>query len=364
MSINKIYHIWFRKITQLLDGERITRIRNLTWLVVGVFLSKSVQLNKIGLKIPGKAKAVSVSQRLRRFLCNPGFVVRTVYEPIAKDWLKSLAASQGGLLLSIDGTPVGFGHQMIMVSAAYHHRTLPIAWTWVPGRKGNCPAKVYIQLLSYVRTLLPKYKSIKLVGDGGFYDGKLWKILEKWGWQYALRITDRTLMRTSQQEPWQPSRHLLSKAGQRVWLEQIDLTQKHHHSTNLLAHWQRGEKQPWYIATNLPSAQLAFRAYRRRMWIEEMFGDWKRHGFDFESTHVRHPERLSLLTLAVALLYLWLVIDGVRLVKNGEAKQVDRNDRRDLSVFQIGLRWIERCLTTSIPFSISLLIPKWKLSGS
>ena len=132
-TINQLYDICFGRITQLLEGERITRIRNLTWLIVGIFLSKSVQMNKIGLKIPGDSKELSVVRRLGRFLCNPGFNIRMVYEPVVKDWLKSLAASQGRLMLIIDGTQVGFGQQMIMVSAAYHHRALPIAWTWVPG---------------------------------------------------------------------------------------------------------------------------------------------------------------------------------------------------------------------------------------
>lgn len=364
MSINQLYDIWLLRITQLLAGERVTRIRNLSWLIVGIFMSKSVQLSKIGLKMPGEAKEVSVVRRLSRFLRQPGFIARTVYEPVVKEWLKALATSQGQLLLIIDGTRVGFGHQLIIVTAAYHHRALPIAWVWVQGTKGNSPVKVHIQLLSYVRTLLPKHKSVRLVGDSGFRSATLWKVLEKWGWQYALRITESTLMRSTWQEPWRSIRELVTKPGQRVWLKQVYLTEAHQRLTNLFAHWQRGEKEPWLIATNLPSAPLTFRAYRRRMWIEEMFGDWKGHGFDFENTHVRHPERLSILTLAVALLYLWLVFDGFKLVKNGGSKWVDRNDRRDLSIFQIGLRWIERCMKNSVPFSVSFLIPRWKLSGS
>jgi hypothetical protein len=118
------------------------------------------------------------------------------------------------------------------------------------------------------------------------------------------------------------------------------------------------------LATNLPTPELALKAYRRRMWIEEMFGDWKRHGFDFQSTHVRHPERLSILTLAIVLLYGWLMFRGVRMIKNGERSWVDRSDRRDLCVFQIGLRWVERCLTNQMLFSVSFLLPRWKLSGS
>jgi len=364
MSINQIYHTYFERIAQLFEGERITRIRNFTWLMVGIFLSKSVQLNKIGLKIPGEAKEQSVVRRLGRFLCDPGFNPRTIYEPIAKDWLKALATSQGRMMLIIDGTRVGFGQQMIMVAAAYQHRALPIAWTWIPGTKGHANVKVQIELLSYVRSLLPKNKRVILAGDSGFRSGRLWKILSKWGWQYALRVTESTLVATTYRGDWKPLRDLLNKPGQRVWLDQVYLTETHRQRTNLLAHWQRGEKTPWFIATNLPSATLAFRAYRRRMWIEEMFGDWKKHGFDFASTHVRHPERLSILTLAIALLYLWLVFDGIKLVKNGFSKLVDRNDRRDLSIFQIGLRWLERCFKNCSPFSLSFVFPLGKLSGS
>ena len=87
--------------------------------------------------------------------------------------------------------------------------------------------------------------------------------------------------------------------------------------------------------------------------IEEMFGDLKGHGFDLESTHLRHFLKLSRLTLAVVLLYFWLVALGSRIIKVGLRRLVDRNDRRDLSIFQIGLRSLERCLTNDQPFQLS-----------
>jgi hypothetical protein len=40
-------------------------------------------------------------------------------------------------------------------------------------------------------------------------------------------------------------------------------------------YWQAGETKPWYLATNLLDARSAVRLYRRRRWIEEMFGDLK-----------------------------------------------------------------------------------------
>lgn len=96
--------------------------------------------------------------------------------------------------------------------------------------------------------------------------------------------------------------------------------------------------------------------YYRRMWIEEMFGDLKRHGFDLEQTMLRHFLRLSRLTLAVALLYLWMIATGTRAIRNGLRHVVDRKDRRDLSVFQIGLRVIERRLTNELSIRLPLCI--------
>jgi hypothetical protein len=60
---------------------------------------------------------------------------------------------------------------------------------------------------------------------------------------------------------------------------------------------------------------------------------------------LRHFLRLSRLTLAVALLYVWLISIGTRTVRSGLRNLIDRKERRDLSIFQIGLRFIERCLT-------------------
>ena len=85
-----------------------------------------------------------------------------------------------------------------------------------------------------------------------------------------------------------------------------------------------------------------------------MFGDLKKHGFDLEHTMLRHFERLSRLTLAVALLYTWLISIGTRTVRDGLRSLVDRTDRRDLSIFQIGLRFIERCVINALSYRILL----------
>ena len=353
MSINQLYHTWQRRILQLRPGERITRVRNLAWLIAGIYRSKSVHLSKIALQIPGDAKTLSIVQRLSRFLQNPAVRVREWYEPIARDMVQSMANTVGEIRLIADGTKVGFGHQLLMVAIAFRRRSIPLAWTWVRKSRGHSSAAKQGALLAYVRRLIPAHTPVLLVGDNEFGSVEVIRQAEAWEWWYVLRQKANHRVKVGQSD-WQHFGDLVEKPGQSNWLGRGLLTFKHAHPTHLLAHWKRGEKEPWLLATNLPSRQKTLSAYRRRMWIEEMFGDMKGNGFDLESTHLCHFRRLSRLTLAIALLYVWLISMGAKTIKNGQRHLIDRAGRRDLSIFQIGLRSVERRLTNALPVSIRL----------
>jgi hypothetical protein len=353
MSINHLYHTWFDRIEQLRPGERVTRLRNLAWLLVGICRSKSVHVSKVALKIPGNANTLSITRRLSRFLDNPAIRVREWYEPVARNVLQAMADTVGEVRLIADGTKVGFGHQLLMVAVAFRRRAIPIAWTWVRKSRGHSSAAKQLALLAYVRRLIPAETPVSLVGDSEFGAVEVIQQVETWKWGYVLRQKANHQVKLGESD-WHRFGNLIDKPGQSNWLGRGLLTFKHAHPTNLLAHWKKGEKEPWLLATNLLSRREALGAYRRRMWIEEMFGDMKGNGFDLESTHLRHFLRLSRLTLAVALLYVWLISTGSRVIKNGQRRLVDRPERRDLSIFQIGLRSVERRLTNALPVSIRL----------
>jgi hypothetical protein len=354
MLANHLYSVLLKQVNQLRPGERITRLRNMSWLMVGIYLSRSVHLSKIALKIPGRAKVPSITRRLTRFLDNPAIRVREWFEPIARAILQAAASTVGEIRLIADGTKVGFGHQLLTVSLAFRRRAIPIAWMWVKTPRGHSSAIKQLALLAYVRRLIPPGTPVLLVGDSEFGAIEVIQQLEAWGWQYVLRQKAGHLIRLPGGD-WQRFGDVIREPGQSRWLGQGELTREHGHPTNLLAHWEKGEDEPWLLATNLSSPQETLRAYRRRMWIEEMFGDLKGNGFDLESTHLVHFLRLSRLTLAVVLLYVWLVAEGSWIIKNGQRHQVDRADRRDLSIFQIGLRWVERCLTNAWPISTKFI---------
>ena len=179
-----------------------------------------------------------------------------------------------------------------------------------------------------------------LVGDCEFGPVEVLQQLDRWHWCYVLRQKSDTCVWLNEQNAWHAFGSLVQKAGGSVLLGHGYLTAKRftkpiYWFTGRLVKTSPGAWQPTCLTCNWPTL------LRLRMWIEEMFGDLKKHGFDLESTMLRHFVRLSRLTLAVVLLYVWLMAVGGRTIQDGLRHLVDRIDRRDLSIFQIGLRFID-----------------------
>src|SRR5215210_6138937 len=277
MPINPLYRSLRDLLVQLRPTERQTRIRNFSWLLAGLFLSRSVHLSKIANKIPTtKATLPSAVRRLSRLVDNSSIRVRECYEPLARRLLECQAEKLGEIRLIVDGSKVGFKHRLLMVGLAYRRRAIPIAWSWVPSEKGHSSAYKQRALLDYVRRLMPDGAArVSVVGDSEFGAVALRKQLEEWGFYYVVRQKGSHLMRCSE---WQPRRgerralgELIERRGERVWLEGALLSRLHAHRTNLLLYWKRGEKEPWLLASNLPTPRQSLLAYKKRMWIEEMF---------------------------------------------------------------------------------------------
>ena len=140
MPTNQLYLTWIQQIRELRPEQRITQVRNFVLLIYGIYQSRSVYLSRIASKVPGRAKLQSIVKRLERFLGNPAIRLRDWYKPVAQQWLAEQLASLGEIHLIVDGTKVGFGHQLLMVSLAYHKRAIPFAWTWVRHVRGHSQA--------------------------------------------------------------------------------------------------------------------------------------------------------------------------------------------------------------------------------
>ncbi|HLF26226.1 MAG TPA: transposase, partial [Anaerolineae bacterium] len=98
------------------------------------------------------------------------------------------------------------------------------------------------------------------------------------------------------------------------------------------------------------AGRARLREYGRRMSIEQSFRDDKSGGFDLEHTRLQHADRLERLLLAMAVATLWCHELGELVLAHGETarRQIDPGPTRELSLFQLGLRWLKRCVSTAM----------------
>ncbi len=355
MTAFDLHDTWKARIFELRPTEHKARVRSFAWLLVGIVLSKSVHLSHVASKIPGDAQKTSITRRLSRLMDNGQIRVRDWYEPVVCMILGAIVAAGGEVRLLLDGSKVGSGHQLLMVAVAYRKRAIPLAWTWVKGSRGHSSATKQCALLAYLRRLMPPEARVVVAGDSEFGAVPVMRQLDQWKWSYVLRHKGDTLVFHPELRSWVRFDSLVKEEGDSCWLGSVSFTQKHSFPTHVLAYWKPGEETPWLLTTNLDNPKQTLRTYAIRMWIEEMFGDFKKHGFDLEATRLRHFMRLSRLTLVVALAYVWLVAFGSSVIKRGLRYLVDRSDRRDLSIFRIGYDMLERLMTNQQPIPIRLL---------
>lgn len=351
MAINlQIYHTILDAICQWHAGERITRLRNMALLLMGLVQGHGIHLSQIVEQWPGiEATEESLVNRLRRFLDNPAVVVRVWYEPIVRHLLQVFAGQE--LRLIIDCSKVGFHHRILTVSLAYKKRALPLVWSVHRGRKGHVGYVQQLELLDYLSGLIPENSQVTLLGDAGFESIYLLNWLKTQGWHFVIRHPGKNQVRWPGQG-WIKLGDIPIEKGQTRTIGWVHLTEKHDAGPFWLTiHWAAGEDEPWFLIADKPPKHKKqhITLYGIRMWTEEMYGDMKGHGFDLEATHLDDPDRISRLVLAVCTAFVWLITLGSRIVKQGLRRFVDRKSRRDKSYFRIGWDWIRRCIRLGKP---------------
>ena len=124
-----------------------------------------------------------------------------------------------------------------------------------------------------------------------------------------------------------------------------------------VAAWRDDCKEPIYLVTNLELPEEALYGYKKRYGIETFFSDQKSRGFHLHKSHLSDPQRLARLMIAACLAYLWLVFLGHTAQKQGWMKAIHREDRCDLSLFQLGMTLLHHLLTHSLPLPVDFLAP-------
>jgi hypothetical protein len=196
-------------------------------------------------------------------------------------------------------------------------------------------------------------KVVRFLADRGFRDCDWAQLCQKLGWYYDIRTANNTYV-TLKDGRYCQIDELGVLQGQRGYFQDVLFTQDVKPCANLSLTWTDGDEKHAPELLAVVSDQLACRArlheYGVRMATEESFRDDKSGGFDMANTRLMHADRLERLLLALAIAKLWCHELGEQVLENGETarRAIDPGPKRELSIFQLGLRWLQRCVSTQI----------------
>ena len=335
-------------------GRRARHLATLAAFISGIVASKSTQLPKVAAKVPNGIKPESRVKRFARWLDNARILEEVYFLPYAEILLAHLAFET--LVLVMDGSVVGRGCVALMIHVIYKGRALPLAWRVRQGPKGHFPEELHIALVNLIRACLPEGTQVVLLGDGEFDGTTLQETLNEAGWCYVCRTAQSTVATWEGETFRLDTLGACSKPGTLIALQEVQITRNAYGPVMLLCCWATGYAEPLYLVSNMDTAEEACRYYQKRFRIETFFSDQKSRGFHIHKSHISDPQCLSRLLIAACLAYIWVIYLGALCEDEGWRKIIHRNDRCDLSLFQLGLRTLEYFLNEDLSIPVVFYI--------
>jgi hypothetical protein len=313
-----IYH---ESLQEYLSPDQILMLEMLV-RVIQIF--KEVKIEKLAARLPLPIKYESRRRAVQRFLINRGLDISLIWLPIvkmiidkiqsnAKNKARTKKGSKQVLHLAIDRTQWA-DNNVFVVAAILNKRAMPIYWIMLD-KKGCSNLSEQQQLIRPALALLSNYQMI-LLGDREFRGVHLAAWLTQLKVKYVFRIKGDTCLGDNCGNVCLVNQ-LKIKSGVRYFYPGIKLTKyKGFGYNNLAIYWKRKyrgkqPKEPWYLVTNLDSADAAISAYQHRMGIEMMFRDCKTGGYNLEGSKA-NSARLTNLILLIAIAYTQSTLDGIK----------------------------------------------------
>lgn len=338
--LEEALQVLFERIIPVSRGQNTT----LRQLCVGVLLAGSSQLTRIARWLKHDTQQTSRVQWLRRSLQSAFLSQEYVYYPFVKHVLASYGSPP--LHLVMDRTSLGDkATDLLSLNLNFRHHALPLVWLFMP--HGMSDYQTQKTLIERCRPLLPAAIPVVFHGDTEFGSVKLMRYLRDLQWDFIVGQSSKTTYRQRYSDTWQALSTLAVTKRQAVYLEQIELTQRHAHGwLNLFAFYQprfsnrRRKRNITYCATSLPITPALRRLGQRRWGIECYFKDCKSAGWNLQLSDLTHEKRREGLLTVLNLAYLWATCIGRWLCKVSNRRAVDNKAQRHFSLFRIGWDWL------------------------
>jgi len=327
-------------------GVRLHDLRclyTLVWAVVGLLMTRSINLSLWATVRVGKAQAASKERQLSRWLHNDKIVPQAVHRALATAALVNWRDAT--LYLALDTSSLWHRFTIVRVSLVYRGRALPLAWCVVETQSATVAYEYYAAVLKAAARLLPLGSRVIVLADRGFNDVQLMALIRELGWHFRIRAKRSLWVHRAGKRRCKIGRLIPPRGQVRFWHD-VRITEERFGPVHLAlahVHTDNGYQQ-WVIISDEPTGFETFDEYGLRFDIEENFLDDKSAGFQLESSEIRDAAALSRLCLILAVATFYLVSTGTAVVAMGRRRIVDTHWYRGLSYLQIGWRWVRHAL--------------------
>jgi hypothetical protein len=330
------------KLFPKMSGHQASHFNTLLQMVAGLIVSKHCHLPKIAGKIPLPIKQESIIAKFKRWLSNNDVNGNIYFAPFLDRILLTLI--NGPIKLIIDGSVIGMDSACLMASIIYKNRSIPIAWLVGEGSKGHFTVEFHIKLLEIVKGLLPNDSKVTVIGDGGFDGVDFLETIDEYGWSFVIRTAKNSKFMQNGNEINLPEK---LKPGEKRFWKEVEFTNEYYGPLMVTA-WRPDKKNEiLYLISNRSTVFEVIQNYNKRQKIETFFSDLKTKGFHLQKSHLENISRPGNLMIAACIAYIWIVLLGQYALNKGLNAIFHRTDRCDLSLLQLGFRYIEYLLNNN-----------------
>lgn len=373
---------WTNIITQHLTNLTKPQAVVLAMISLGMIAAQSCALSAISSKLAMslKVKYDSIRQRTREFCYDAKdkkgdkrtqLDVHTCFAPLIR-WIVSLWQSKQ-MALALDATTLGLSFTILFVSIVYRGCAIPVAWTITKGNEKKSWNKEWLRLLRLVGRSIPRDFFVIVMTDRGLYSSKLFRRIKKLKWHPFMRINVSGTFCPIGYGAFKPIKSFAERPGISWQGAGVAFKSKGKGvACTLLALWEEGQKEAWFILTDLPPSTSSACWYGMRAWIEQSFRIAKRGGWQWHKTRMTDPERASRLLLGVSIATLWLMSVGGELdaeipdstIPDIRCYMPQTKGKRKatlirlVSIYKVGMLVIHSCLLDHEPLPFGRFFPE------
>jgi hypothetical protein len=226
--------------------------------------------------------------------------VTTCFAPLLAWTLKGWPSKR--LALALDATSLGDRFTSLSISVVYRGSACPVAWKILQANVRHAWKPEWIALLRSFQALVPADWTVIVMSDRGLYARWLYQEIVALGWHPLMRITHMSKFRRNGSRSSTPVTTFVPKVGQRWQGRGVAFPKKPHRRLDctLLACWEPGHEEPWFVLTDLEPDQSESLWYGMRAWIEQGFKLLKSQGWQWQMTRMTDPDRANRLWLVLA----------------------------------------------------------------